>query len=124
MARGKKQGTDTANGVGMPRFVDVALSAEDKAAFLAWSPAVGDIVAKLSALCDDGYRVGCSWSGETQAYTVSLTCRDPQSDNKGLCMTSFARDLATAVKLAVFKHEVMTGGVWLSASERDVGEFG
>lgn len=124
MARGKSKSGGLDARTGMPRFIDVRLSAEDREGFREWAPSVVDLVGKLSEFCDAGYRVGASWSGETQAYTVSLTCRNPDDANNGLCMTSFARELRTAVALAVYKHEVIANGVWVSGEERDFGDFG
>lgn len=124
MARGSGKAKDDGKSPNLPKFVDVPLSAEDKTVFKEWLPAAVDLVGWMARMCDSGYRIGSSWSGDTQSYTVSLTCRDPESGNNGLCMTSFAKDLRTAVALAQFKHEVLTRGVWVSAAERDMGEFG
>lgn len=124
MARGAKKTAAAAAANGMPRFVDVKLTGEEKAAFIAWARTPQGLVAFLQDLCDDGYRVGCTWSGETQSYTVSLTCRNPDSPNSGLCMTSFAHDLLTAVALAVYKHTVVTGECWVSPDVAAVGDFG
>jgi hypothetical protein len=124
MARGNGKPKDGEKPSGMPRFIDVPLSADDKHAFKEFLPAASDLVGWMARMCDSGYRIGSSWSGESQSYTVSLTCRDPESPNAGMCMTSFAKDLRTAVALAQFKHEVLTRGVWVSAAERDMGEFG
>ena len=75
MARGAAKAAKDAAGQGMPRFVDVKLTAEERAGFSTWVRPVGDLVDLLQSLADDGYRVGVSWSGEQQAYTVSLTGR-------------------------------------------------
>jgi len=124
MARGAKQTAAAVAASGMPRFVDVKLSQDDRREFLGEKDDPSVLVARLQILCDNGYRIGCSWSGETQSYTVSLTCRNPESANDGLCMTSFAKDLVTAVRLALFKHEVITGGLWLGDATGDAGLFG
>lgn len=124
MARGKGKQEDTSKVLGMPKFVDFRLSAQQKADFLAWTCDAAEAVAGLQRLCDSGYRVGCTWAGEQQAYTVSLTCRDSGSPNNGYCMTSYAGDLLTAVTLALYKHEVATGGVWVTEAVRDVADFG
>lgn len=124
MARGNGKGTKAGNTAAMPKFVDVKLSQEQKAQFLKQPWDDVEVIRELQGLCDDGYRVGCSWSGEQQAYTVSLTCRNPDSPNNGLCMTSFARFLSTAVALALFKHRVITEGVWLGDAGSGSEDFG
>jgi hypothetical protein len=108
----------------MPRFVDVKLTAEQRAAFLVWEKREGDLVTLLQSMADDGYRVGVSWSGEQQAYTVSLTCRGEGDPNNGLCMTSFAKTLSTALWLALYKHLEVTGGRWAGEASGSSEEFG
>lgn len=124
MARGaKKQVEDTKQG-GMPRFVDVKLTAEQKQEFMAVKDRYADSVRWLQDLVDDGYRVGVTWSGEHQSYTLSLTCRDAKSPNYNLCMTSFAGDLVTVIALAVYKHCVVTEETWLSGIDSPAEAFG
>lgn len=124
MARGaKKTATEVGKG-GMPTFVDVKLTAEDREKFLQENDDISMLGPRMQILCDAGYRWGCAWNGESQSYTVSLTCRDPESSNAGLCMTSFAKDLLTAIRLALFKHEVVTEGDWIGGAGEQLGMFG
>lgn len=124
MARGGKRAAETSKAGGMPRFVDVKLTAEERSEFVRAARTAEELVAGLQSLCDDGYRVGCSWSGEHQTYTVSLTGRDPQGVNFGLCMTSFAGTIHTAVALALYKHVTVTEGNWLGGDEDQTEAFG
>lgn len=124
MARGKAKADGTGSSTTLPRFVDVPIGADDRRAFLEWIPEAGDLVLMLSALCDCGYRVGCSWSGEHQTYTVSLTCRNPEDVNNGLCMTSFAKALDKAIALALYKHQELTRGHWLGEGSAGSEDFG
>lgn len=124
MARGKGKRVDAGSGAGMPKFVDVKLSVQDRSDFQAWPWKSADLVVALQRLADQQYRVGCAWSVEHESYTVSVTCRDAESPNAGLCMTSFAGRLDTAIALAVWKHTVLTGEVWLGDSSPDAEAFG
>lgn len=124
MARGKGNGTKAAQSAGMPRFVDVKITAEQRAEFTAWEQREGDLVTFLQSLADDGYRVGVTWSGEQQAYTVSLTGRGADCPNNGLCMTSFAKTLPTALWLAIYKHTIVCEERWLDGAFGDDEEFG
>lgn len=124
MARGKGGKVVEGGGGAMPRFVDIKLTAEDRRAFLAWYLKPPDLVRALQEFTDNGYRVGVSWSGTHQSYTVSLTCRDDSSPNNGACMTSFAGELARAIALAVYKHYVVASGVWSSVAGGESEEFG
>nr|CRY95699.1 hypothetical protein [uncultured prokaryote] len=112
MARGSKAGKSRTNAGAMPVFVDIKLSAEDRVVFLAWCSSDTDQVEYLQRFADTGYRVGVSWSGEHQSYTVSVTCRDEESPNNGLCMTSFAKSLSQGIALAWFKHNVVSECEW------------
>lgn len=124
MSRGKGKEVLKSGGTQMPRFVDVRLTAEQREEFKAWAAGGGDLVTFLQSLADDGYRVGVSWSGEQQAYVVSLTCRAAGNVNNGLCMTSFARTLETALWLAIYKHTVATEEKWVEGVFGGEEDFG
>lgn len=112
MARGARKESTKDSGTSLPHFVDVKLDAEGRRGFLDWLPTAEDPVAYLQRFADDGYRVGLTWSGAHQSYTLSVTCRDSESPNNGLCMTSFAKTPAQAVALAWYKHTHVCDGVW------------
>jgi hypothetical protein len=124
MARGKGKAVGAGSGAGMPKFVDVKLTQDQKADFSGRHQSAEALVVQLQDLCDAGYRIGCSWSGEHQTYTVSLTCRDDQSQNNGYCMTSFAGQLDRAVSLALYKHFVVCGEVWSAGGPGSAEDFG
>jgi len=124
MVRGGKGKGEVVVGGSMPRFVDVRLTPEQRVEFTTQMLTDKEAVTALQSLSDDGYRVGVSWNGETQAYTVSLTGREPASPNHGLCMTSFAKDLRTAISLAVYKHVHVTGERWVPEATEALGDFG
>lgn len=114
MARGKGKGSTGGVGGNLPTFVDVKLSETDRENFLASLGDDFDAVRVLQSFADLGYRVGVAWSGEHQSYTISVTCRDEESENNGLCMTSFAGDLTRGILLAWYKHDVVCGRKWRS----------
>lgn len=124
MARGKGRVGDAKQQTGLPTFVDVKLTEEDRENFLAWLGDGADPVTVLQALADDGYRVGVAWSGEHQTYTVSVTCRDTESENVGLCMTSFSRSLPQGVLLAWYKHDIVCRRKWKAFEPQPTDVFG
>lgn len=124
MARGAGKGSKPEAGSGMPRFVDVKLSTDQREAFKQWTPTGEELWSLLQQTVFEGYRVGCSWSGEHQSFTVSLTGREGTGSNQGLCVTSFAKDLYRAVALAMFKHYTVCEGVWSSGGVTDDEDFG
>jgi hypothetical protein len=124
MARGKGRTFDAKVASAMPRFVDVKLSEDERKAFQAKRVDVVDASQALQSFADNGYRVGISWSGEQQAYTVSVTCRDADSPNNGLCMTSFSKTLIQAVNLAWYKHVDVCRGIWPGGADKPMEDFG
>lgn len=124
MARGQKGERKREAGNSMPRFVDVKLDPAQRDAFLAWYSPTRDQVETLQQLADAGYRVGVTWSGEHQSYTVSATCRDPASPNNGLCMTAFAGELERAIALLWFKHHHVAGERWFEVASVPTEDFG
>jgi len=124
MSRGAKKTAQEVARSGLPRFVDVKLDHVQKIDFIARTQTADALVVQLQDLCDSGYRIGVTWSGEQQAYTVSLTCRDDKSPNSGCCMTSFAKRLDKAVSLALYKHFVVCGEVWPVGGLPGTEEFG
>jgi len=122
--RGKNGSKAEEGRASLPRFVDVKLTPEQRVEFAKQMLTQDECVKFLASAADDGYRVGVSWSGEQQSYTVSMTCRNPKSPNMGLCMTSFAGDLEKAISLANYKHCIVTEEVWskgVVAAEEDFG---
>lgn len=122
MARGKGDSPNKLQSAAMPRFVDIKLSSESRKRFLEWFAQGPDPIKILTDFTDTGYRVGVTWSGEHQSYTVSITCRSEEQPNNGLCMTSFAKGLSQAICLAWFKHSVIASGAWRTyAPEEEEG---
>lgn len=124
MARGKKSASASPGGAGLPRFVDIQLTAEDRKAFVSLSYSADDVLSALERIIAEGHRVGLSYSGERGAYTASLTGREAGCANEGLCMTSFAQTPLKALALAVYKHTVLTEGVWLDGGHTGGEDFG
>jgi hypothetical protein len=124
MSRGKGRDVEQKNSGAMPTFVDVKLDPAQRKAFTEWVKLGGNRVVELQKFADDGYRVGVAWSGDHQTYTVSVTCRDVQSPNSGLCMTSFAGDLNQAIALAWYKHEIVCRFEWTAFKPTPGESFG
>jgi hypothetical protein len=124
VARGARKGKEPGIGQGVPTFVDVKLDDEERENFLAWLGDDVDALRVLQAFTDQSYRVGVAWSGEHQTYTCSVTCRDPDSSNNGLCMTSFSRVLTQAILLAWYKHDVMCQRDWAARAPKPTEGFG
>lgn len=95
-----------------PRFVDIRLTAEQKAVFVKTALSDQAVVDAIQGLVADGYRLGLSWASEQHAYYASLTGRSTGTVNDGFVLTSFAADIRTAVRLTLYKHFEVTEGLW------------
>jgi len=124
MSRGKSKAGNGANTSTLPRFVDVKLTQEEREQFSAWFSPDVEQVSVLQKFADEGYRVGVSWSGEHQTYTVSATCRDPESPNNGMCMTAFSGNLNKAIALLCWKHYHIAGEDWSTRVSPPREDFG
>lgn len=124
VSRGKGKPGNAGNGATMPRFVDIKLSQEQKAEFLRMTYSTEELLRFLQTAADDGYRVGCAWNSESQSYIVSMTGRAEGNPNNGLCMTSFAKDVFTAIGLACYKHTIVCNENWLGAAGPGSEDFG
>lgn len=124
MSRGKGKSAGQGSTATMPRFVDVKLDQESRSAFEKWSAETQDCVYFLQKFADSGYRVGVTWSGEHQTYTVSATCRDEESPNNGLCMTAFSGSLVKAVQVLWYKHAYVAKYDWSSVVPGPTEDFG
>lgn len=124
IAMGRGKGVKTGVKGTMPQFVDVRLTVEQRAEFSDAQLDARRVTDGLFSLVSEGYRVGIGYSGETQAFTVSLTGRETGTPNDGLCMTSFAGDALTACALALYKHHVVCECVWGAGGNGNEGLFG
>ena len=123
MARGKQR-TVVAKDGGLPAFVNVTLSQDDRVAMKTLDQSVDGLVDWLELMARDGYRIGLSWNSERSAYICSVTARDTGTPNDGKCVTSFAPTVMQVVFVAWYKHVHILGAVWLDDTAVLEGSFG
>jgi hypothetical protein len=68
----------------------------------------------FSSLLDDGYKVGFTYNPTNQAVICSVTCKQPEDVNFNKTFSSFARDWQDALRIALYKHYVLTDKDWSS----------
>ena len=93
-------------------FVTIAVSAEQaEAIFKVYSSA--DVVEEsLTELLLSGYRVSFSYSPQTDAVTMSMTCKAEGDPNLGKTVTSFASTWYQALCVGLYKHNVISKQLW------------
>lgn len=113
---------DLWNKIGMPKkllqdrewkgFVNLKLNEEQKALFLSWDVHDDDVWLLFTGLLTEGYKISSSYNGQNSTYNVLLTCNNPSSPNAGFGLSAYSPNWYNAVRLALFKHEVIFQGVW------------
>ena len=118
MARGKGQGKSSGSTEKQQwtTFVEISLAGHTREAIMEAVPDFDTVFNKSSELLQDGYRIAFSYNSANDAFTVSVTCRDDDSPNKGMTFTAFAGDWYTALQVALYKHYVVAEGDWNTIS--------
>jgi hypothetical protein len=96
-------------------FVEISLaghSLEDVNTAFGDIDTLGDAI---QTMAQQGYRVSISHSPANDAMIASVTCKADGDPNEGCTMTSFAMDWVTALRIACYKHFVVTEQVWAGA---------
>lgn len=95
-------------------FVTYRLSEGEKRRFAEWAEQEGlDRDALLSDLLLSAHKVSFGYDTKNACFMMTVTCRDPQSINHGLCCTSRAPNLNQAIDVGLFKHyEVFCDHCW------------
>lgn len=118
MARGKpKQAArPTARGNQWTNFVEISLAGHDLAQIDAAFGDVDTLMDALSSMLTEGYRVSLSYNPQNDAIIASVTCKDDESVNTGCTFTSFAMDWLGALRIAAYKHFVVTEQNWIGVA--------
>lgn len=118
MARGKtKAAARTAPGAKQwTNFVEISLAGHDMAMIEAEMGSVDALFDALSTMFTEGYRISLSHNVQNDAIIASVTCKDDESVNAGCTFTSFAGDWVTALKIAAYKHFVVTEQNWIGVA--------
>lgn len=94
-------------------FANVRLSDSDKENFAAWDMEMDDCWEMLIARCVEGYKFTVTYNEQNKSYVCSLTCNVKRDPNAGYTLTGYAPDVATAMRVLVFKDEVLAAhGEW------------
>lgn len=105
-------------------FVTVNLTSDQKKRIAPWraknQPQIDDLIVEV---LQSGHKLTFSYSEHNDSFICSLTGSREECINKGLCMTSHAKDYSTALWVALYKyHETFQRGAWENiADEEDFG---
>lgn len=93
-------------------FANIDLSEKDKDAIrggILDGDAVLDIITDMLAT---GHKIALSYDPERDTVTCAATGAYKRSKNAGLTVTSFGRDVTSALMVTAYKHEVVAKGDW------------
>lgn len=97
-------------------FTNIPVAAEQAADIFKVYNTAEVTEAALSELLYAGYRVSFSYSNQTDAVTASVTCKAAGDPNEGMTFTSFADTWYQALCVALYKHYVISGKVWVKGT--------
>jgi len=93
-------------------FANIDLEEKDKAA-IAGGILDGDAVLEIMGdMLSEGHKIALSYDPERDTVSCAVTGAYSRCQNAGLTMTSFARDITTALLVMAYKHDVIAKGNW------------
>lgn len=99
-------------------FVDAKLTPSEKDAFREWTVTFEQCWGRLVAALGDGYKVSLSYEEKQGFVSASLTGREGTGGNAGYCLVARARDEIQAIRLLIFKHDVIYEQEWARSGLR------
>lgn len=96
-------------------FVNYVLSAEDKAGYGEWDIHDHDLFLLVAGAEQSGYKLSCSFNAKNDTFSATFMCVDAQSPNAGFILSAFAPDWYNALRVLIYKHDVVLGGKWDTA---------
>lgn len=118
MARGRTKTTQKpSNGSKQwTTFVEISLAGHSMEAVDAAYSSPDALFDGIHNMLVEGNRISLSHNVQNDAIIASVTCKDEESVNAGCTYTSFAMDWFTALKIAAYKHYVVTDGNWIGVA--------
>jgi len=93
-------------------FANIQLSEKDKEAIRGGILDGDTVLAIFAAMLADGHKVTLSYDPERDTVNLAVTGQYEFCENAGLTMTSFSRDITSAMEVAAYKHEIIAKGNW------------
>lgn len=101
--------TQKANWTG---FANIDLEQKDKDAIEGGILDGEAVLEILGDMLGEGHKIALSYDPERDTVSCAATGHYERCRNAGLTMTSFARDITTALLVLAYKHDVIAKGVW------------
>lgn len=123
MARNNNKKQET-KGIGeWNGFANIPFGREDVNAALKWGNDVDVFWLHFEEMVAADYKVTVNRDMKRHGFIVSVSCYDEDSPNYKYTMTSRAPSAAEGMVIAVYKHVVISGGVWKDTDD-DLDAYG
>lgn len=93
-------------------WVHVDLTPDQKGEYKAWDLEEVDMWVLWGSYLAQGYKTNEVYIASSSSYQASLICRDDDSVNSGMGVSAYARELRDAVRVVLYKAEVILPPKW------------
>jgi hypothetical protein len=105
-------------------FVNYKLTPEDKDVYAQWDIHDNDLYLILAADAQAGYKLTVSWNDQNSTFTATYICNDTESAQKGYCLSAYAPDWYSAVRILAFKHNEILNCQWPIDERQQLNDWG
>jgi len=105
-------------------FYDCKLTDAEKEQFALWDVADSDVWLGLGSYCEQGYKVTCSHNHTNGTFTAAATGTSDNKHNAGYTLSAFAPTMYDAVRLLLFKIDVVLPPKWHERPAMDENKWG
>ena len=99
------------------KFVSHTLTADDKLTMDREMVTLEGVMACVEQLVNEDYKISIAGDAYNACITASVACRDTDHSNYGHILTGRAPSAYDALRVVVFKHFALLGGVWPTDAE-------
>jgi hypothetical protein len=94
------------------QWVHVDMTPDQKGQYKTWDLEDDDVWELWGSYLAQGYKMNGVYIADSSSYQVSIICRDDDSVNAGMGVSAYAKDLKDAVRVALYKAEVILPPNW------------
>lgn len=105
-------------------FIECKFTDSEKDLFTQWDVHDNDLFLLLSEAVSAGHKLSISFNKQNETYVASFTGNEGTDKHEGYTLSAYAGDWYIAVRALLFKHCVLLGSEWSSATERPTERLG
>ena len=105
-------------------FINVNLTAEQKAAYKGWDVQDDDVWDGISTYCAAGYKINLSYNKANDKFNCTGTGQPDTGTNNGFAVSAFANSPYEAARVWLFKVSTILPDDWSTFSNGEVDDIG